>query len=72
LERRFRTVETDFGEIVVKEGFLDGETNTVQPEFDSVLAAAEVHEVAVRKVLDAVGVALAKDGLNLDTKRSDK
>ena len=72
LERRFRTVETDFGEIVVKEGFLDGETNTVQPEFDSVLAAAELHEVAVRKVLDAVGVVLGNEGLNSDANRSDK
>jgi uncharacterized protein (DUF111 family) len=65
-------VETDFGEIVVKEGFLDGETNTVQPEFDSVLAAAEAHEVAVRKVLDAVRVVLGNEGLNSDANRSDK
>jgi len=72
LERRFREVLTEYGPVVVKEGFLDGETNTAQPEFDSVVSAAEAHDVPVRRVLDAVRTVLAEEGLRLDTMRSDE
>jgi uncharacterized protein (DUF111 family) len=72
LERRFREVETEFGVITVKEGFLDGETNTAQPEFDSVVAAADVHDVPVRRVLDAVRAVLGEEALRLAAMRSDE
>ena len=66
LERRFREVDTPFGPIVVKEGYLDGETNTVQPEFDSVVAAAEAHDVPVRRVLAA-----ARNAIGLSQSKGD-
>lgn len=72
LERRFREVATPFGSVTVKEGFLDGETNTAQPEFDSVVAAATAHDVPVRRVLEAVQGILAKEGLRPALSRSDE
>lgn len=53
LERSFRTVATAFGPITIKEGRLGGVVVTSQPEFDSCVAAADAHAVAVRAVLDA-------------------
>ena len=70
LERSFREVETPFGSIVVKDGFWDGEHHLAQPEFDSVLAAAEEHGVPVRRVLAAVRVSLADSGPKPGSERS--
>jgi len=53
LERTFRTVGTAYGPITVKVGTLNGVAITLQPEFDSCLAAADAHGVAVRIVMDA-------------------
>jgi uncharacterized protein (DUF111 family) len=61
LERRFRTVDTAFGPITVKIGLLDGTAITWQPEFDSCLAAADAHTVAVRTVMDAAREVLSHD-----------
>jgi len=72
LERRFREVETAFGSVTLKEGFLDGETNTAQPEFDSVVAVADAAKVPVRRVLDAVQVVLASEGPKTGPSRSDE
>lgn len=72
LERRFREVETPFGTVTLKEGFLDGETNTAQPEFDSVVAVADAANVPVRRVLDAVKVVLASEGPRRGPARSDE
>ncbi len=57
LQRSFRTVDTDYGPITIKEGQLDGQVVTAQPEFDSCLAAADAHAVPVRVVLDAARAA---------------
>jgi len=64
LERRFRTVETEYGPIVVKEGLLDGSAITQQPEFDSCLAAADAHDVAVRVVMQAAQSVLIGDSVD--------
>lgn len=62
LERRFVTVETDFGPVAVKQGLRDGEVLTSKPEFDSCLAAADAHGVAVRRVMEAaLALVLAED-----------
>jgi len=53
LDRRFRTVPTEFGDVVVKDGLLQGVLVTSQPEFDSCAALAEARGVPVRRVLDA-------------------
>lgn len=53
LARRFRTVDTAFGPIRVKEGLRGDEVLTSQPEFDDCRAAAEAHDVPVRAVLEA-------------------
>ena len=66
------TVETPFGTVTLKEGFLDGETNTAQPEFDSVVAVADAANVPVRRVLDAVKVVLASEGPRPGPTRSDE
>jgi len=53
LERRFRTVATSLGDVVVKDGLLQGVVVTSQPEFDSCAALADRLGLPVRKVLDA-------------------
>jgi uncharacterized protein (TIGR00299 family) protein len=53
LDRRFRTVATELGDVVVKDGLLNGVVVTSQPEFDSCAALADTLGVPVRKVLDA-------------------
>ena len=59
LQRRFDRVSTSFGSIVIKEGIRNGSVVTLQPEFDSAQAAAELHDVPVRVVLDAARQAAA-------------
>ncbi len=61
LHRTFRTVHTEYGPIAVKEGRLDGVPITLQPEFDSCLAAADAHDVPVRVVMDAARALLADE-----------
>ena len=61
LHRRFSTVQTPFGPITVKEGLMDGRAITRQPEFDSCLAAADAHGVAVRVVMDAARDAVSDE-----------
>lgn len=53
LERKFETVKTPFGEITVKLGLRDGKVIQSAPEFESVRAAAEKHNVPVRAVYEA-------------------
>jgi len=53
LDRRFRTVQIELGEVVIKDGLLGGVVVTSQPEFDSCAQLAESRGVPVRTVLDA-------------------
>lgn len=57
LERRFETVATPFGEIVLKIGTRAGEVQQVAPEFESCRAAAEAAGVPLRVVFDAARLA---------------
>ncbi len=60
LHRQFKTVDTEYGPITIKVGSLNGVVITSQPEFDSCLAAADAHSVAVRVVMDAARAVLAE------------
>lgn len=53
LERRFRKVQSELGEVVVKDGLLAGEVVTSQPEFESCAVLARQLDIPVRQVLDA-------------------
>jgi uncharacterized protein (TIGR00299 family) protein len=53
LERKFETLQTEFGEITVKLGFKNGELIQVAPEFESVRAAAEKSGRPLRVVYEA-------------------
>jgi uncharacterized protein (TIGR00299 family) protein len=53
LERRMETVQTPYGEVPVKLGFLNGERITVSPEHDACAGCARAHGVSVRQVSDA-------------------
>jgi uncharacterized protein (DUF111 family) len=53
LERRFETVQTEFGEIRIKLGLRDGAVLNAQPEFEDCRAAAATHGVAVKLVQQA-------------------
>ncbi|MEQ1763763.1 MAG: nickel pincer cofactor biosynthesis protein LarC [Pyrinomonadaceae bacterium] len=54
LEREVRTIRTDFGEVDVKEAFLQGEAVNFQPEFEDLKAAAAASGVSIKTVADAV------------------
>jgi len=53
LARSTVEVVTEFGQIDIKTGLLDGEVVSIKPEFAQCRAAAEKHGVAVKVVLDA-------------------
>ena len=53
LARSWRTVETRYGPIRIKEGSLSGELMSSSPEFEDCRKAAGLHNVAVRDVISA-------------------
>ena len=53
LQRRFETVETAYGPVVMKIASRGGEDVTVAPEYEDCRRAAEAHGVALRKVMAA-------------------
>ncbi len=50
LDRRFETVQTDYGDIRIKLGYLDGELVHSAPEYEDVAAAARTNGVPVPQV----------------------
>jgi len=54
LEREVRTVTTEYGNVDVKEAFLQGEAVNSQPEFEDIKAAAAASGVSIKAVADAV------------------
>lgn len=60
LERRFAKVQTQFGEITIKLGLLDGEVIQGAPEFESCRAASERTGQPVRVIYQAALAANAK------------
>ena len=53
LAREFVTAKTEFGEIQIKTGLLNGAVVNAKPEFSECVCAAEKHNVPVKAVLDA-------------------
>lgn len=53
LERDFVTVQTEFGQIKIKTGWLNGKILNAKPEFSDCVLAAKKHNVAVKAVLEA-------------------
>ena len=53
LQREFETMESEFGPIQIKCGYLNGECITRAPEMGDCEKAAEKHNVAVRTVYEA-------------------
>jgi len=53
LGREWRSVETAYGRVRVKLGFLDGAVVQAQPEHDDCLARAREHGVPLKEVLAA-------------------
>jgi pyridinium-3,5-bisthiocarboxylic acid mononucleotide nickel chelatase len=51
LQRDFAKVATEFGEIKIKTGSLNGKIVTAKPEFSDCAAAAQKHKVAVKTVI---------------------
>lgn len=51
LQRDFAKVATEFGEIKIKTGSLNGRIVTAKPEFSDCAAAAQKHKVAVKTVI---------------------
>lgn len=60
LAREFVTVRTEFGQIKIKVGSLDGQVVNAKPEFADCAAAAEKHKVPLKTVLDAAMSAYKK------------
>ena len=62
LARAFVSVQTEFGEIRVKTGRLNGRIVNAKPEFSECVLAAKKHNVAVREVVEAAMAAYKKTG----------
>ncbi|MHC4659316.1 MAG: nickel pincer cofactor biosynthesis protein LarC2, partial [Planctomycetota bacterium] len=60
LGRDFVTVQTEFGEIRIKTGSLNGRIVNAKPEFSDCVSAARKHNVAVKAVLEAAIAAYKK------------
>ncbi|MBN1393003.1 MAG: nickel pincer cofactor biosynthesis protein LarC [Sedimentisphaerales bacterium] len=60
LARDFVTVQTEFGQIKIKVGSLDGKVVNAKPEFADCSAAAEKHKIPLKAVLDAAMSAYKK------------
>lgn len=60
LRRETITVKTDYGDIRIKTGWLDGAAVSARPEYDDCAAAAREKNEPLRKVYDAALKALAK------------
>lgn len=60
LDREIRKLNTEFGEIAVKNAFMDGEKVNSQLEFEDIKAAAAGNRVPVKTIVDA----LADAGVN--------
>jgi uncharacterized protein (TIGR00299 family) protein len=60
LARDFVTVQTEFGEIRIKTGLLNGRIVNAKPEFSDCVCAAKRHNVPVKAVLDAAMAAWEK------------
>lgn len=60
LTREFVTVQTEFGEIRIKTGMLDGKIVNAKPEFAECASAAKKHNMAVKTVLNAAMAAYKK------------
>jgi uncharacterized protein (TIGR00299 family) protein len=54
LERSWRTVPTEFGPIRLKAGRWRGEEVTIAPEYEDCKAAAQTHDVPLRRIYAAV------------------
>ncbi len=57
LERRFETVETEYGEVRIKLGLRHGEIWNVAPEYDDCAALARERGVPLKRVLGAAAAA---------------
>jgi hypothetical protein len=57
LAREFVSVQTEFGDVGIKTGILNGKVVNAKPEFSDCVAAAKKHNVAVKAVLDAATAA---------------
>lgn len=53
LDRRFTTVETDYGQVRIKIGSLNGEDITFSPEMADCVRCAKAHDVPVKTVYNA-------------------
>lgn len=60
LERRLKTVSTEYGEIIVKVGIYGGKDTTLSPEHDSCAEAAQASGVSIREVWSAAIAATRK------------
>lgn len=54
LAREFQEIDTEYGKIKVKTGFLDGRKITSSPEYEDCLKAAEKHNVPLKNVFASV------------------
>jgi uncharacterized protein (TIGR00299 family) protein len=60
LPREVRTVNTEYGPIRIKVGYLDGKPVTVSPEYDDCVQAAQKHQIPLKKVFTAAQTAYNK------------
>lgn len=65
LDRKFIAVKTKFGKIRIKLGYLNGELQTVTPEYEDCKYAAQKHNVQLKQVIDVAKTQYLKQTWNL-------
>ncbi|MBT2700214.1 nickel insertion protein [Neobacillus sp. C211] len=61
LERMFRKVTTEWGEVTVKEGIYEGHVVQRAPEFEECKSIAQLHNIPLKKVYEMVWKALGNE-----------
>ncbi|WP_257967984.1 LarC family nickel insertion protein [Peribacillus deserti] len=61
LERQFKSVETSWGPLTVKEGYYDGKLVQVAPEYEECKEIARIHNIPLKRVYEQVWKTINND-----------
>lgn len=61
LDRTFENHKTEYGEMIFKKGYLNGELVKVTPEYESLKALAKQHNIPLRKLYDYAQAYITKE-----------
>jgi len=60
LERKFTTIETEWGPVTVKKGYYEGELLQSAPEYEECKSIAKLHQIPLKQVYEQVWKTIAQ------------